>query len=608
MTIDEILAAMPEPAAEGDHEYLVIDPVSRTISVPESEAVFAVTGDENADRKYFLCPRIVGDGLDLAGMFIRVNFRNANGEEDGYLVNDVAVSGDYITFSWLLSAKVAAYMGAIQFGVCADLPNTSDRKMPDWNTTTASGEVLQGLHPDLGDVEAETSDVVTQLREEIAASTAAVTACGAEQVQVVKDTTAAETADAVAAVKAQAEASRASIPADYSAMAAKVDTLTRDRAAAIVCAAEGEAVQIQDASNDPLLGLRIFGRSTQDGTPSPDNPVEIVSLAAPVVRVCGKNLFENVRTTTTQGGLSFTVNADKSVIIDGTATEDVFFYMSDNTLLTPGAYHLSGTPAGGSTEKYYMYLYPDYHSDQDGRGYTFTVEKPTAYSVRIFVAKGTACSGVVFRPQIERGDVATEYEPGTTRLLTVTTPGSLPGIPVASGGNYTDANGQQWICDEVDLAHGVYVQRIIKQTITDFSASSNYLKSGGFTEGNIWLHANVLYATGLSDCFIYAANGNKERFAALGSGAVYFVVSGELTLEEWRTRMAELAPTIMLALQSPVEHALTDAELQAFRALHSYKPTTTVLNDAGAHMALEYAADPKTYIDNKLAALVAANG
>ena len=39
-TIDEILAAMPEPSAEGDHEYLVIDPAKRAITVPEAEKIF----------------------------------------------------------------------------------------------------------------------------------------------------------------------------------------------------------------------------------------------------------------------------------------------------------------------------------------------------------------------------------------------------------------------------------------------------------------------------------------------------------------------------------------------------------------------------------------
>ena len=71
--------------------------------------------------------------------------------------------------------------------------------------------------------------------------------------------------------------------------------------------------------------------------------------------------------------------------------------------------------------------------------------------------------------------------------------------------------------------------------------------------------------------------------------------------------MTTLSPTILVALKDPAETPLTDVELQAFRALYSNKPTTTVLNDAGAHMVLEYSADPKTYIDNKLAALIAAN-
>ena len=259
-TIDEILAAMPEPTAEGDHEFLTIDPVTRTINVPEAEKIFGVTGDELADRKYFICPRIVGDGLDLASMFIRVNFRNAGGEEDGYLVTDVAVSGDYITFSWQLWPKVAAYKGEVLFGVCADLPNTPDRKMPDWNTAMASGEVLEGLHPDGGDVEGETSDVVTQLRAETAAQTAAVEACGAAQVEAVEAAAAESTADAKAQIEAKGVATLATIPADYSTMAGKVN----EQANAIKGHLSGEIVQAGDVS-----------------------PVEHF-LA---VKVCGKNLF-----------------------------------------------------------------------------------------------------------------------------------------------------------------------------------------------------------------------------------------------------------------------------------------------------------------------------
>ena len=600
--LDEIFAAMPAATAEDDREYLVIDPVTRTISVPESERVFGVTGDELADRKYFMCPRYVGDDLDLAGMFIRVNYRNAGGDEDGYLVEDVAVVGDYVTFSWRLWPKVTEYKGAIQFSVCADLPNTTERKFPDWNTTMASGEVLEGLHPYDGAVEEETRDVVTQLRAETAAQTAAVEACGAEQVQAVKDTAADETAASVAAIKAQGAATQASLPADYTALAAQVDKLTRDRAAAIVCQAEGAAIQVQDASNDPLQGLRIFGRSTQDGTPTPDNPVEIVSTHAPGVSVCGKNLANMVCHSGENNYIAL-VNAEDLRAVKKGKQYTLSVYL-----------HATGATRAywNNAAKLYGYLEFDVAAGTNRYTYSFTAWDDGALyeTVSNIVNKYPANDGVVVtasNAQLELGDMATEYEPYTGQALTITTPGSLPGTPVASGGNYTDAAGQQWIADEVDLARGVYIQRVTKRTITDFSASSNYMRAGDFTEGNIWLDANLLYATGLCDRFEYAANGAKERFAALGSGAVYFVISGELTQEEWRNRMAELAPTIVLALKNPVETPLSDAEIQAYRALHSNKPTTTVLNDAGAHMVLEYAADPKTYIDNKLAALIAAN-
>ncbi len=298
MTIDEILATMPEPAAEGDHDYLVIDPVSRTISVPDTETIFGVTGDELADRKYFLCPRIVGDNLDLAGMFIRVNFRNANGEEDGYLVKDVAVTsdGDYITFSWQLWPKVAAYKGTIQFGICADLPNTSDRRFPDWNTTMANGEVLEGLDPDLGDVEAETSDVVTQLRAETAAQTAAVAACGEEQVQAVQDAAAAATAEAEAQVAAKGVETLATIPEDYTTMAGKVN----EHANAIKGQLSGEIIRADDVS-----------------------PVEHYMA----VTVRSKNLipYPFSEENTTRDGVTFTANEDGSLTVTGTPTQNTSF-------------------------------------------------------------------------------------------------------------------------------------------------------------------------------------------------------------------------------------------------------------------------------------------
>ena len=66
--------------------------------------------------------------------------------------------------------------------------------------------------------------------------------------------------------------------------------------------------------------------------------------------------------------------------------------------------------------------------------------------------------------QLEIGSEATTYEPPRIpQSLTLATPNGLPGIPVTKDGNYTDADGQQWICDEIDLGRGKYVQREIEE-------------------------------------------------------------------------------------------------------------------------------------------------
>lgn len=256
--IDEVLAAMPDTAAEAAIEYLTIDPVTRKITVPEASRIFGVTADEMAERKYFLCPRYVGDGLDLAGMFLTVYFRTATGYEDGYLVDDVAVNGEYVTFSWLLSESVTMHKGAVQFSVCADLPNTADKRRPDWNTTIATGEVLEGLDPDLGDVAGETSDVVAQLREMVTAQTAAVEATGATQVQEVRAAATTATAEAQAQIEAKGAATLATIPADYTTMAGKVN----EQANAIKGHLSGEIVQASDVSPvEHYLGVKVRSKN-----------------------------------------------------------------------------------------------------------------------------------------------------------------------------------------------------------------------------------------------------------------------------------------------------------------------------------------------------------
>lgn len=160
MTAEELLAAMAEPLAEDDG-YCTIDPETRVITIPPEYQLLGVESDEKAERIYFKCPKIVGDDIDLSKLALRVNFRNAGQVVDQYLVDDVAVDGDNITFSWLLSRRVTQYEGDVNFIVCA-VRVSGETITNEWNTTLATAQVLEGLEAEMVLPEEET-DIVSQL-------------------------------------------------------------------------------------------------------------------------------------------------------------------------------------------------------------------------------------------------------------------------------------------------------------------------------------------------------------------------------------------------------------------------------------------------------------
>lgn len=85
---------------------IVVNPATRQFNIPGADLVFGVTADSGSERKHFQCPRYVGNNLDIAGSFVRINYRNSNGEIDSYLVDDLSVDGNNVLFSWVLSPKV----------------------------------------------------------------------------------------------------------------------------------------------------------------------------------------------------------------------------------------------------------------------------------------------------------------------------------------------------------------------------------------------------------------------------------------------------------------------------------------------------------------------
>lgn len=154
------------------NDVFMINPETRIIEVPESERLFGVNFDKDVEKKYFKCPKIVGNNIDLSKHKIYVVYQKANenittlmGEVGKYWCEDAKVdeTGDYIEFSWLLSGNVLEEQGFIAFKVVAVYTDTETGELKTrWNTVPSVGLVRFTLS-DGEEITEQYADVITQL-------------------------------------------------------------------------------------------------------------------------------------------------------------------------------------------------------------------------------------------------------------------------------------------------------------------------------------------------------------------------------------------------------------------------------------------------------------
>ena len=154
-TVDELLNASNEITT------CTINPDTREIIVPEKYKVLGVFSDEKVTKIPFTCPKVVGNNVDLTEYNLYINYQNASGMSNAYLIEDVVVSGDNITFSWLLSRYVTFSPGVVKYSFCAKKSN-GDTISNEWNTTIATGLVIQGLEATREIIE-ENPDIIESL-------------------------------------------------------------------------------------------------------------------------------------------------------------------------------------------------------------------------------------------------------------------------------------------------------------------------------------------------------------------------------------------------------------------------------------------------------------
>jgi hypothetical protein len=348
-----------------------------------------------------------------------------------------------------------------------------------------------------------------------------------------------------------------------------------EEATELTSSASGSAITIESA-NAPLQNLKLFGKTEQDGTPTPDAPIPLISVgdsgSFEVGVYGGKNLLPNNATSATANGITFTVNADKSVSVSGTPTAVAVLTLP--ITLPKGTYILSGAPRLGGNAGLFLPL-KDSTISQLYEEVTFTLTETLVSEVRVRIGIDFTAGKCTFYPMIR---LATEtdstYEPCNKQTLTM--PYTLRSV--------SD------IKDEVDFNRGVLIQRykelIINETFgLSYDTNNARFYKYGNTGADNWSNNKISTHYVLGETGSVEIGGMNNTFN-MGDYAVYIKDTRFTNVTDFNNWLASNNVSMLYKLATPIETPLSETELNAYRQLMTNSGTTTILSEA--NMTLDY--------------------
>lgn len=407
----------------------------------------------------------------------------------------------------------------------------------------------------------------------------------------------------------------------------KVDTIIEKADLGIKETATGEEIHLTDSAEGKAVEFALFGKAKQDGEPTPDypQPIEVSGESGSVaVKSVGSNLY-NINDIKNFSFSNVYENdwIEANYTNNKSATQFIQVVLYPSKLIKPNKKYLCVCECVENTADS-LYISSNGSGGIFGQFNTsFTYSKNeigTKLQIITAISDFSNCNTLIrtllkvdvgttakakFRISILEDTTITAdtfvYRPYKETLATIPTENGLCGIKVSANGNYTDQNGQQWICDEVVKyadGSGEYIQRIgsaiLDGTISNYKILSGYgimHQSVDTILPNVKKGANS--GTRMMSNIRSWKSGSAWTVGSFGveSNTFWFEDTNNVlfpTVEDWINYLTETNMHVLYELAEPIRTPLTAEEIAEIEKLHTFYPITNISNDFDCGMRIDY--------------------
>lgn len=354
-----------------------------------------------------------------------------------------------------------------------------------------------------------------------------------------------------------------------------------------------------------------------ESAPNVNYPQEIKGAVVSKVTARGKNNLDlRNKGTVTNNGITYTSVFDTDgnleyIEANGTAT-GVSIREIHNSIMPAGDYTVNGCPV--TTHGTFSVEWKKDTSNGDrlvtdiGAGGNFSVDGKTTVYAYLRVASGLTVENVRFKPMVRRADIEDDtYEPYTENVVNLYESIELHGIGGVADEISSEGVKRRFATVVFDGSDDEeWARETDNSTYLRFAIALPYLVKGNESErlsNFLSTHAYFPKSSATEGAFIYKKNGSCSFYIY-----VQDVLGLDMGYNAWKAHLAENPITVVYELAEPVIEAFAQPGV-SFRVndLKTYYPVTHVVTDSEIKpvIDLDYVADTKLYIDNKVAEMIA---